>query len=171
MSVKRDRPAFEVYPMWKFIRDTYGMEEAFRFFGPYRGASIVPSIIDQYTVEVRMPLVVSNTNYVGTQFGGSLYSMADPFYMFILMFNLGTDYIIWDKSAQIEFIKPGTGEVRAKFHIPNSEIETVKEIVARDRKTTRFYETDILGESGEVVAHVKKELYIRGPRPNRATES
>ena len=111
-----------------------------------------------------MPLVVSNTNYVGTQFGGSLYSMADPFYMFLLMWNLGPDYIVWDKSAQIEFIKPGAGEVHARFHIPPEEIETVREIVAHERKTTRFYETDILGEAGEVVAHVTKELYVRAPR-------
>ncbi|MEQ9364899.1 MAG: DUF4442 domain-containing protein [Leptospirales bacterium] len=165
MSAKRGRPAFEVHPMWKFLQETYSMEEAFRFFGPYRGASIFPSIVDEYTVEVRMPLVVSNTNYVGTQFGGSLYSMADPFYMFILMFNLGPEFIVWDKSAQIEFLKPGTGEVRARFHISPEEIQAVQDIVARDRKTTRFYETDILGESGEVVARVKKELYVRGPKP------
>lgn len=161
---KKGRPAFAVHPMWKFLQETYSMEEAFRFFGPYRGASIFPSIVDTHTVDVRMPLVVSNTNYVGTQFGGSLYSMADPFYMFLLMWNLGPDYIVWDKSAQIEFIKPGVGEVHARFHIPPEEIETVREIVAHERKTTRFYETDILGEAGEVVAHVTKELYVRAPR-------
>ena len=32
-------------------------------------------------------------NYVGTQFGGSLYSMVDPFYRLMLMENLGRDYI------------------------------------------------------------------------------
>ena len=134
----RRRLEFEVHPMWKFLQGSYGMEQAFNFFGPYRGASIFPKIIDEHTVEVRMPLVLSNTNYVGTQFGGSLYSMADPFYMFLLMWNLGPGYIVWDKSAQIEFIKPGTGEVKAMFHIPQSEIDEVREIVARERKTSRF---------------------------------
>lgn len=160
----KKRAAFEVNPLWKFLQESYSMEEAFRFFGPYRGASIFPSIVDEHTVEVRMPLVLSNTNYVGTQFGGSLYSMCDPFYMFLLIWNLGPDYIVWDKSAFIDFIRPGTGEVKAVFHISPEEIEEVKAIVAEKRKTTRFYECDILGESDEVVAHLKKELYIRGPR-------
>ncbi len=167
MSEKKQRGAFGVNPLWAFLRDTYGMEEAFRFFGPYRGASIIPSIVDEHTMEVIMPLTTTNTNYVGTHFGGSLYSMCDPFYMFILMRNLGPEYIVWDKSANIEFVKPGTGEVKAVFHIPAEEIETVREIVARERKTTRFYECEVKGESGEVVARIKKELYIRGPRPKK----
>ncbi len=165
MSDSKKRPAFEVNPLWNFLQTTYSMEEAFRFFGPYRGASIFPSIVDQYTVEVRMPLVISNMNYVGTQFGGSLYSMGDPFFMFLLIWNLGPRYIVWDKSAKIDFIRPGTGEVHARFAITPAEIETVKEIVARERKTSRFYECDILSEDGQVVAHLTKELYIRRQRP------
>ncbi len=69
------------------------MEAAFQMFGPYRGAAIFPKIIDRNTVFVTMPLVVLNTNCVGTHFGGSLYSMCDPFYMFLLLENLGTDYV------------------------------------------------------------------------------
>ena len=140
------------------------MEEAFRLFGPYRGASILPTVVDDYTMEVRMPLVISNTNYVGTHFGGSLYSMCDPFYMFILIGNLGPEYIVWDKSARVEFLRPGTGEVRATFHIPPEEIQTVRDIVERERKTTRQYTVEVIGEQGEVVARVEKELYIRKPR-------
>lgn len=130
-------------------------------FGPYKGASVSPSIIDKNTVEVSMPLTVSNTNYVGTHFGGSLYSMCDPFYMFLLIRNLGEDYMVWDKSASIEFLKPGKGTVKVLFHISDTELEEIKSITAKERKTTRFYETEIKDESGTVVAKVKKELYIR----------
>ncbi|MCB1309008.1 MAG: YiiD C-terminal domain-containing protein [Leptospiraceae bacterium] len=160
----RNRMEFGVDPHWQFLRDNYGMEEAFQFFGPYRGAGIIPTLLDAHTVEVRMPLEPANKNYVGTQFGGSLYSMCDPFFMFILMDNLGADYIVWDKSARIEFVQPGTGEVRVRFHIPEDEIQTVRDIVARDRKTTRLYAAEIQGPSGEVVARVTKELYIRKKR-------
>lgn len=54
---------------------------------------------------------------MGTHFGGSLYAMCDPFYMWILMENLGKDFIVWDKAATIRFKKPGTGTVNAEFEI------------------------------------------------------
>jgi hypothetical protein len=37
-----------------------------------------------------------NRNYVGTHFGGSLFSMTDPWYMLMLMHILGRDYLVWD---------------------------------------------------------------------------
>ncbi|MEQ8350804.1 MAG: YiiD C-terminal domain-containing protein [Leptospiraceae bacterium] len=155
------RLSFEVHPLWRFLQDTYGFEESFDFFGPYRGASIRPRIIDDYTIEVRMPLELSNTNYVGTQFGGSLYSMCDPFYMALLIRNLGPQYMVWDKGASIDFIRPGTGEVHAVFHISREELEEIKRTVEKERKSIRHYEVEIKGEQGEVVALVKKELYVR----------
>lgn len=158
---RSSRLSFEVHPLWKFLQEKYGFEDSFVFFGPYRGASIRPRIIDDYTIEVRMPLELSNTNYVGTQFGGSLYSMCDPFYMALLIRNLGPDYMVWDKGASIDFVRPGTGEVHAVFQISEEELEEIKQIVAKDRKTIRHYEVEVKGEQGEVVALVKKALYVR----------
>lgn len=157
----RRRIDFKVDPHWKFMQENYGMETAFQFFGPYRGASILPRIVDEHTVAVEMPLVADNTNYVGTHFGGSLYSMADPFFMFILIWNLGPDYIVWDKSAKIEFIKPGTGTVTAIFHIPETELEDVRQIVAQKKKTIRWYQTEVKDADGQIVAKIDKELYVR----------
>lgn len=161
MENKKNRLEYGVFPLWKFLGDTFGMESAFEQFAPYYGAKISPRIIDKNTVEVTMPLVVSNTNYVGSHFGGSLYSMCDPFFMFILMWNLGEEYIVWDKSAKIEFISPGKGTVKAIFHLEEMEIKTVRQIVAEKKKTTRFYTTEVRGEDNKLVAKVEKELYIR----------
>ena len=44
--------------------------------------------------------------------------MTDPFYMLMLIENLGRDYIVWDKSATIRFRKPGTGTMTAALHYP-----------------------------------------------------
>ena len=48
---------------------------------PYLGAGIrCTRVMDDYTeLDVRMKLTWYNRNYVGTQFGGSLYAMTDPF--------------------------------------------------------------------------------------------
>lgn len=158
---KTKKATFGLNPLWQFLREKYSMEDAFRMFGPYRGASIFPEIKDRNTVRVTMPLVVDNTNYVGTHFGGSLYAMCDPFFMFILMENLGLEYIVWDKGARIEFIKPGTGTVNALFHVSPTEVEAVMAIVHQEGKAVRQYEAAVKNEADEVVARVYKDLYIR----------
>ena len=64
-------------------------------YSPYRGAGITIETIDMdnYHIRVKMPLTRKNRNIVGTHFGGSLYSMVDPFYMLILMHHLGLDIL------------------------------------------------------------------------------
>ncbi|TGM32172.1 DUF4442 domain-containing protein [Leptospira biflexa] len=153
--------AYQVNPLWKFLEETYGFEEAFRMFKPYEGANILPKLIDQNTMVVSMPLIVSNTNYVGTHFGGSLYSMCDPFFMFLLMNNLGKDYMVWDKGAKIDFVKPGEGTVTATFHLPDSEFTDIKTILQKEKKTIRTYEVEVVGEDRKTVAKISKDLYIR----------
>lgn len=161
MATTRNPFHYEIFPLWKFLEENYGREEAFRLYAPYKGAGVIPKIIDANTIEVSMPQTLSNTNYVGCHFGGSLYSMCDPFYMFLLMWQLGDDYIVWDKSARIEFIKPGRGTVKVTFYISNEEIQTVRQIVAQKRKTSRFYRTEIYDSDDKVVAKLEKEIYIR----------
>ena len=89
-----------------------------RLYLPFLGAGIkVTKITPDYReVETRMKLRWYNKNLVGTHYGGSLYSMADPFYMVMLVANLGDKHFVWDKSSSIEFISPGKGEVRASVH-------------------------------------------------------
>ncbi|MCB1140005.1 MAG: DUF4442 domain-containing protein, partial [Leptospiraceae bacterium] len=87
--------------------------------------------------------------------------MCDPFYMALLIRNLGPDYMVWDKGASIDFVRPGTGEVHAVFQISEEELAEIKHIVQKERKTIRHYEVEVKGEQGEVVALVKKELYVR----------
>ena len=84
---------------------------------PFLGAGIrVTRIAPGWReVDVEMKLRRWNRNYVGTHYGGSLYSMADPFFMLMLIENLGREYIVWDKSASIRFRKPGKGVVRAEL--------------------------------------------------------
>src|ERR1051325_11667703 len=85
------------------------------FYPPYLGASVrVTHFAEDFRrVEVEMPLRFYNRNYVGTHFGGSLYSMVDPFYMLMLMNSLGPGYIVWDRSEERRVGKPGKGVMKA----------------------------------------------------------
>jgi acyl-coenzyme A thioesterase PaaI-like protein len=131
-------------------------------YPPYLGAGVrVHAAADLRTFEVRMKLSRFNRNYVGTQFGGSLYSMCDPFFMLILAEALGRDYIVWDKAATIRFRRPGRGTVRATFHIPPERIAEIRAAADAQGKIEPAFEVAVLDDAGEIVAEVEKLLYVR----------
>jgi hypothetical protein len=135
-------------------------------YPPYLGAGIrVKASPDLRTFTVRMKLRWWNRNYVATQFGGSLYSMCDPFFMLILADALGRGYVVWDKAATIRFLRPGRGTVHATFHIPLVEIEEIRAAADAGRKIEPTFKAEVLDDAGEVVAEVEKLLYVRLAQP------
>lgn len=141
---------------------------AINLYPPYLGAGIrvVHRKGDAFTFHVEMALRFYNRNAFGTQFGGSLYAMCDPFYCFLLLRHLGRErFVVWDKAASIEFRRPGKGRVFARFHIPPETVEAIRSQAETGGKVEPVLETDILDAgSGEVVAHVVKTLYVRKKR-------
>ncbi len=133
------------------------------FYPPFIGAGIRMVGMDKAstTIKVEMKLRWWNKNVFGTQFGGALYMMCDPFFVAILMNNLGRDYIVWDKAASIQFLKPGRSKVTAVFHIPPDEIARVKAETDARGKYEPEYDVDVVDEAGVVVARVHKVLYVR----------
>ena len=134
-----------------------------RFYPPYIGAGIkVDSISEDWkTLKVTMKLKWYNKNAVGTQFGGSLYSMTDPHYVLMLMNLLGKGYIVWDKSSSIDFIKPGKGKVYATFIITDEMIAEIRSKTVNGEKYLPDFKVDIIDNKGDIIAKVHKILYIR----------
>ncbi len=138
----------------------------FNFYPPFFGAGIRVKIApDIKSVDVSLKLHFWNRNYVNTHYGGSLYSMCDPFFMFLLMENLGSEYIVWDKSATIHFKKPGKGRVRAHFHITEEEYARIRKQAEKQQKLHPAFSVDIVDESSQVVATVEKIIHIRKKSP------
>lgn len=119
---------------------------------------------DWRSARVELRLRPWNRNYVGTQFGGSLFAMTDPFWMLLMLHALPRDYIVWDKAGEIEFVKPGRSTVHAEFRIDDAVIEEIKAAAAGGDKVLRWFDTDVIDAEGEVVAKVRKQLYIRRKR-------
>ena len=136
-------------------------ERFINLYPPLLGAGIRVHKIDELTVRVEMKLTALNRNIVGTHFGGSLYSMCDPWFMLILMRALGRDYIVWDKSASIQFLQPGRGTVSATFHISPEQIEEIRNQADKSQKIEPVFSVDVLDAQGRAVAHVEKLLYVR----------
>lgn len=131
-------------------------------YPPYIGAGVRVKVSpDLRTFEVRMKLRFWNRNYVGTHFGGSLYTMCDPFFMLILMEALGRGYVVWDKAAAIRFLRPGRGTVKATFHIPQERIDEIRAAADAGGKVEPTFEVSVVDEQGQVVAEVEKLLYVR----------
>jgi acyl-coenzyme A thioesterase PaaI-like protein len=105
-----------------------------------------------------------NGNYVGTQFGGSLFAMTDPFWMILTMRCLGSGYIVWDKAAEIEFVAPGRTDVFAEFRIDEAMLDEIRAATAGGEKYLRWCETEVRSADGELIARVRKQLYVRRKR-------
>jgi hypothetical protein len=110
---------------------------------------------------VELKLGRLNRNAVGTHFGGSLYAMTDPFFAIMLMHNLGSDYLVWDKSASIEYVAPGRGTVSAHFRLSGERIDEIKAQAAGGEKVLPQFAVDVKDEAGGMVARVYKTLYVR----------
>lgn len=139
-----------------------------RFWPPFLGGGIkVKSFSDDYRhIIVQMKLRFWNQNYVGTHFGGSIYSMTDPFYMLMLLHGLGREYIVWDKSASIRYKKPARTIVFAEFVLTPEQIDNIKNQLNAASKIEPEFVIEIKDTSGEVVAEVRKVLHISKKRPN-----
>ncbi len=139
------------------------LEKAINFYGPYVGAGVKLEKVskDFRYAKVTMPLTFYNKNYLGTQFGGSLYSMVDPWYMLMLIKNLGKGYIIWDKGANIKFKKPGKGKVHAEFNLTQEVIDEIIANVEANTKMDKVFKVEIKDEAGTLICEVDKVVYIR----------
>lgn len=144
------------------------VRQVMNFYPPFLGAGIrVTHISDDWReVHISMRLRWYNKNAAGTHFGGSLYAMTDPILMLMLMQLLGKEYVIWDKSASIDFVKPGRGTVTAVITISEAELADIKDKIADGSKYLPEFDVKVVDEQGELVAEVKKVLYIRKKRPD-----
>lgn len=140
----------------RFFR--YGINLYPMFFGT--GGKVLFIAGDWKRVVVRLSLNMWTRNYVGTIFGGSQFSATDPMYMVMLINILGDDYVVWDKSASIQFKKPGKGKLKAEFIYTDEEVEQIKRVTASEGKYEFTKSVSWIDESGAVVSTIDKNVYV-----------
>ena len=112
-------------------------------------------------VKVRLGYHRLNTNYFHTQYGGSLFSMTDPFWSIMMLHALGREYTVWDQRGEIEFVSPGRAAVTTEMAISQEVVDEVRAAARSGEKVLRWFESEVIGADGVVVARVRKQLYIR----------
>ena len=116
---------------------------------------------DLLHVKVKIPLSYKNKNYVGSIFGGSLFSATDPVLMIQLMQILGNDFVVWDKNASIQFKRPAKENAFAIFDLTQDEIESIKKRILEEKELDLVKEILITNkDKSTVFATVSKTIYI-----------
>jgi acyl-coenzyme A thioesterase PaaI-like protein len=134
-----------------------------RLWPPFLAAGIrVLSVSPDWRhVRVRLRRHFFNANYVGTHFGGSLFAVTDPVWMMMVMENLGRDYVVWDKAAEIEFVAALKDEVFAEFRLDPAVLDELRAAAAGGDKVLRWFEVEVRTTSGVLAARVRKQVYVR----------
>ncbi len=147
------------YPPWL-------LKLGINLWPPFLGAGVRVRHIaaDFRRIEVETPLRLYNRNYFGTHFGGSMYAMTDPFFALMVLHNLPDDYLVWDKTAAIEFIAPGRSRIRATFVLTQADLDHIVTMTAGGEKHLHLFQVDIVDREGLVVARVEKIIYVRRKR-------
>jgi acyl-coenzyme A thioesterase PaaI-like protein len=134
----------------------------FNLFPAYRrsGGRVCFLSSDWKEIHIKIGLDWTTRNYVGSVFGGSIYAALDPIYMVQLINILGENYIVWDKSAQISFIKPVKKTVYARFLLSDDLLEEIKEKVRNDQKYIFDLKVCFEDENKTIYAEAIKTIYV-----------
>jgi acyl-coenzyme A thioesterase PaaI-like protein len=164
LAREASRPRGGGSPRFSLVgRAVYRRPWLLNFWGPFLGAGIrvVESTPDWRYLRVELRQHWWNRNLVGTAFGGSLFAMCDPFYMVMLVVNLGDDYVIWDRAATIHFRRPGRGTVQAEFRLSAEQLQAVRAAADRDGRHDATFSIGVTDSEGTTIAEVEKVVYLR----------
>ncbi|MGV1029386.1 MAG: DUF4442 domain-containing protein, partial [Dermatophilaceae bacterium] len=156
-------PTFRI-PEWSELLDSpQRLRRVMNLWPPFvfAGIRVVDIAPDWSSAKVRLKLNLMTRNYVGTQFGGSMFSMTDPFWMILFIHRLGPDYVVWDQRAEIEFRRPGKTHLETEFVVDPVVVQQLRKAADQGEKVLRWFENDIVDKSGDVVARVRRQLYVR----------
>jgi len=90
-----------------------------------------------------------------------MYSALDGILMVMFIRLLGKDYIVWDKSGRVEYLKPGREMLFADVEITDHELAFVRSTLEQTTKLEKEYTLEWRTGDGEVCCRVHKLLYFR----------
>lgn len=147
----------------KFIPQHKLFKLGFNLSPMYRRSTgrIIKASEDLFFISIKIPISYKNRNYVGSIFGGSMFSAVDPIPMVQLMNILGDDYVVWDKAAEIYFKRPGKENLYAEFTYTSDEIKRIQDQVAISKEIEIKKKTLLTNKEKSVTfCEVNKTLYI-----------
>lgn len=115
---------------------------------------------DLTLIRIRLPFNRATRNLVGSMFGGSLFAITDGPHPFLLLLALGREYIVWDKSASIQYKRPGRDTLYAECIVSAAEVAEIRDILLRQPEVDRVYRIELKDSNGIVHSVVERTIYI-----------
>ncbi len=147
----------------KFLPKSTLFKLAFNLSPMYRRscARIIEVSEDIMRVKIKLPISFRNKNYIGSIFGGSMFSATDPICMVQLINILGKEYVVWDKSAEIKFKKPAFKDLFAEFDFKEAEINLIKEKVKEKKEIEIIKNINLNNANNSIIfAEVEKKSIL-----------
>lgn len=125
------------------------------------GARLTYIAPDLREIRIALPLNWKTRNYVGTIYGGSMYSAVDGILMVMFINLLGRDYIVWDKSGRIRYRKPGRNTLTGRFLVSQQDLDEIRDRLVDADRFEKEFRIDLVDEDGDVCAEIDKLLHFR----------
>ena len=143
----------------------------FNTWSPFRGQGIRVTNINKSLTRMDVQIKPKWFNQSAfALFGGSIYSMTDPFYVFMLLAHIGNNHIVWDKSAFITFISLAKNTINVTYEITPAQIQDIVERCEDGAPVLETFNVDLIDTSGELVAQVEKVVYIRKKQGKKSSD-
>lgn len=148
------------------------MRHLLNFWPPFlfNGIKIITLADDYRYAKVALNDRPWRRNINSSQFGGAMFAMTDPIYPLMLMGALGKEYLVWDKKADIDYIKPGHGTLVAEFWLGDGILDEIKTATAQGDKYFPQFLVHLKNQQGEVICEVNRTVYVRKKRKHRPGE-
>lgn len=152
-----------LHPLARITRTAGGMRAAANVWPPllFAGVRVERIAADFRRIEVRLARSPLTANMFRTQFGASMFAMTDPFWALMLLENLGREYTVWDRRAEIEFVTPGRTALTTEFVLAEPDLAEIRAEADGGAKVLRWFGNEIRDRDGALVARVRKQVYVR----------
>jgi hypothetical protein len=77
---------------------------------------------------------------------------------------------VWDQAGTIDFLKPGRGLVSTRFDIDDAVLDEIRQATAGGAKYLRWFGNEVTDADGDLVARVRKQVYVRR-KPDRRPDT
>jgi len=107
---------------------------------------------------------IFNKNYNNSIFGGTLFAAADPFYPLLfhqIFLRRGHNVVVWLKSAQIQYLKPATGDLYFNIIIDDLTIADAEQMLNDGGKFIKTFPIEMFNRNGDLCVTVQTEAYAR----------
>ena len=119
---------------------------------------------DFKSVKVKIKKSILNINYNRSIFGGTIFSAIDPFHAILfdqIFKQKGLKTRVWLKSAQIQYLKPGHGNLYFEIIITDEQIAEAETALLKLGKFVKTYKIEIYNAENVLCAVAQNEVYIR----------